>query len=86
MDNKSIKVFVKNEKGTFRTILKKDQYLINNEGQIILPKNHYSKGYVERIVSGIKWEDFPLYKKKEKINQYDTSDNDLDFYLDNMSI
>ncbi len=87
MEKDSIKVFVKNEKGTFRRILNKNEYTYNENGQIILPKNHYSKGYVERIVAGIKWEDFPYYQKVVNQNQqYDNDSNDLDFYFDNMLI
>ena len=81
MEKGDIKVFVKKNNGTFRRILSKDQYQLNSNGQIILPKDHYSKGYVERIVSGIKWKNFPLYSKN---NIYDeNSNNDIDFYLDN---
>jgi hypothetical protein len=87
MEKDSIKVFVKNEKGTFRRILKKNEYSYNDSGQIVLPKNHYSKGYVERIVSGIKWEEFPYYQTViNKNQQYDKDDIDLDFYFDNISI
>lgn len=64
MSKDDLKVFVKNNLGTFRRILNKDQYDINPDGKIILPENHYSKGYIERIVSGIKWEDFPLFPEK----------------------
>ena len=86
MEKKDIKVFVKNNYGTFRRILTKDQYTLNSNGQIILPENHYSRGYVERIVSGIKWENFPLFlenidNKFENIN-LDTN-NEIDFFLDN---
>ena len=86
MENKDIKVFVKNNNGTFRRILSKDQYKLSSTGQIILPENHYSRGYVERIVSGIKWENFPLFleninNKFENINL--NTNNDIDFFLDN---
>ena len=86
MDQKTIKVFVKNEKGTFRRELNRNEYTYNDSGQIVLPKNHYSKGYVERIVSGIRWEEFPYYKIViSKNQQYDKDDIDLDFYFDNIS-
>ena len=81
MKKNDIKVFYKNNKGTFRKILNAEQYLINKNGQIILPENHYSKGYVERIVSGIKWEDFPLFEEDKEKNF--NNNNDVDFYLDN---
>lgn len=87
MDKDNIKVFVKNNKGTFRRILKKHQYRKNNLGQIFLPKDHYSKGYVERIISGINWDDFPLYQEDmdndNEINEKNINNN-LDFYLDNI--
>jgi len=88
MTKGDLKVFVKNDKGTFRRILSKNQYSISQDGRIILPKNHYSMGYVERIVSGIKWEDFPLFSENNKFqesdNKFQKSDNDdIDFYLDN---
>ena len=51
-------------------------------GQIILPKDHYSRGYVERIVSGAKWENFPLYQEEKNILQEEIN-NDIDFLLDN---
>lgn len=82
MSKGDLKVFVKNDKGTFRRILSKEQYSISQDGQIVLPKNHYSMGYVERIVSGIKWEDFPLFSEKNESNQLQDND-DIDFYLDN---
>ena len=37
----------------------------NNE-QIILPPNHYSKGYIERIIDDIKWDDYPFFPEPEK--------------------
>ena len=82
MTKGDLKVFVKNDKGTFRRILSKNQYSISQDGQFVLPKNHYSMGYVERIVSGIKWEDFPLFSEKNESNQLQDND-DIDFYLDN---
>ena len=80
--DKNIKVFVKNEKGTFRRILNSSQYIYNNYGQIVLPKDHYSRGYVERIVVGTKWENFPLYQEEEH-NLQEEINNDIDFLLDN---
>ena len=82
-EKNDIKVFYKNDKGTFRRILNSNQYLINQNGQIILPENHYSKGYVERIVSGIKWEEFPLFLDNKEKKSNDENNNDIDFYLDN---
>ena len=86
MDNGDIKVFFKNEKGIFRRILSKEQYKISKESKIILPKNHYSMGYVERIVSGIKWEDYEWFNenKDEHIDENkDDNEDNIDFYLDN---
>ena len=65
MESGQIKVFFKNNEGIFRKILTKDQYTTNKNGQIILPPNHYSKGYIERISDGVIWEMYPLYKEKE---------------------
>lgn len=78
-----IKVFYKNDKGTFRRILNPSQYHVNQNGQIILPKDHYSKGYVERIVSGIKWENFPLFCEDRGSEINEENNKDVDFYLDN---
>lgn len=90
MEKEDIKVFFKNDRGTFRKILKKDEYSVNKFGQIILPKDHYSVGYVERIVSGAKWEDFPPIETLERVNEVIKNftdnlnlNNDVDFFLDN---
>ena len=92
MEKGDIKVFFKNDRGTFRKILKKHEYSINKFGQIELPKDHYSKGYVERIVSGIKWEDFPPIETLDEVNKVIKDFNDklnldnndgTDFFLDN---
>ena len=62
MEKEKIKVFFKDKNdNVFRKILSKDQYKLNEFGQIILPKDHYSKGYIERIIDGIEWESCPLY-------------------------
>jgi hypothetical protein len=61
MEIGQIKVFFKNKYGIFRKILSKEEYEINKNGKIILPKNHYSKGYIERIIDGAEWESYPLY-------------------------
>ena len=58
---KSIKVFVKIEDKIYKRILEPSQYSFNEEGQIILPDNHYSKGYIERIIDGINWDEHPEY-------------------------
>ena len=82
--DKNIKVFVKNDKGTFRRILNSSQYSYNNLGQIILPKDHYSKEYVERIVAGAKWESFSLYQETNyNIHEDDDAYQNIDFLLDN---
>ena len=60
-----IKVFVKNDAGIFKRILKENQYTRNEQGQIILPENHYSKGYIERIIDGVDWDTYPWYDKKD---------------------
>jgi hypothetical protein len=90
MEKEDIKVFFKNDRGTFRKILKKDEYSINKFGQIVLPKDHYSVDYVKRIVSGTKWEDFPQFETVEKVNEVIKNfndnlnlNNDIDFFLDN---
>lgn len=61
MQNKEIKVFVKENDKIYRRVLNKDQYNLNELNQIVLPKNHYSKGYIERIIDGIIWEEYPEY-------------------------
>ena len=63
MSNENIKVFFKDKDNTiYRKILSKDEYSINQSGQIILPEGHYSKGYIERIVDGVEWESYPIYQ------------------------
>ena len=63
MEKEKIKVFFKDKNNNvFRKILSKDEYSINESGQIILPESHYSKGYIERIIDGVYWESYPLYK------------------------
>ena len=37
-----------------------EQYSFS-KGQISLPDNHYSKGYIERIIDGIIWDECPEY-------------------------
>ena len=59
--NIGIKVFVKNDEGIFRRTLNEGEYTKNEKGQIILPPNHYSKGYIERIIDDVVWENYPLY-------------------------
>ena len=61
MDNK-IKVFVKKDDKIYKRILEPNEYSYNKIGQIILPDNHYSKGYIERIIYGINWDDYPEYE------------------------
>lgn len=58
---KSIKVFVKIEGQIYKRVLEPSQYSFNERGQIILPANHYSKGYIERIIDGINWDEYPEY-------------------------
>ena len=62
MQDNEIKVFVKENEKIYKRVLNKDQYKINESNQIILPKNHYSKGYIERIIDGICWEECPEYE------------------------
>lgn len=69
MNTENIKVFYKDKDNTiYRKILSKDEYSINESGQIILPERHYSKGYIERIVDGVYWESYPLYKPIDNKN------------------
>ena len=77
MTKGDLKVFIKNNKGTFRRILNKGQYSISQDGKIVLPKDHYSMGYVERIVSDIKWEDFPLFSENESKQLEENESNQL---------
>jgi len=58
---KSIKVFVKIEGQIYKRVLEPRQYSFNESGQIILPANHYSKAYIERIIDGINWDEHPEY-------------------------
>jgi len=62
MDNKKIKVFVKIDDKIYKRTLEPNQYSYNKTGQIILPESHYSKGYIERIIDGINWDDYPEYE------------------------
>ena len=62
MQNKEIKVFVKENDKIYRRVLNENQYNLNELKQIILPKNHYSKGYIERIIDGIIWDEYPEYE------------------------
>jgi hypothetical protein len=59
--NKSIKVFVKIEDKIYKRVLEPSQYSFNEIGQIILPDNHYSKGYIERVIDEINWDEYPEY-------------------------
>jgi hypothetical protein len=61
MDKGDVKVFYKKDDTVYRKILKSNEYTKNEYGQIILPEDHYSKGYIERIIDGIDWEDSPFY-------------------------
>jgi|APSaa5957512493_1039668.scaffolds.fasta_scaffold25612_3 hypothetical protein len=47
----------------YRRILKPGEYSKNECGQITLPENHYSRGYIERVIDGANWEDYPIYKQ-----------------------
>ena len=60
MDNQ-VKVFVKINDKIYKRVLEPTQYSFNEKGQIILPDNHYSKGYIERLIDGINWEEYPDY-------------------------
>tara|TARA_Y100001968_G_C18866546_1_gene485142 strand:- start:355 stop:543 length:189 start_codon:yes stop_codon:yes gene_type:complete len=60
---KNIKVFVKIEDKIYKRILEPQQYSLNEKGQIILPDNHFSKGYIERIIDDINWDDYPEYEE-----------------------
>ena len=62
MEN-SIKVFVKIEDQIYKRVLEPSQYSFNEKGQIILPDNHYSKGYIERIIDGVNWDEYPEYQE-----------------------
>ena len=63
MNRGEIKVFYmdKDNDTIYRRILKEDEYSKNKFGQIILPENHYSRGYIERIIDGVNWDEYPLY-------------------------
>ena len=56
--NKSIKVFVKIGDKIYKRVLEPSQYSFNEIGQIILPD---SKGYIERIIDEINWDEYPEY-------------------------
>ena len=68
MDNGEIKVFVRNGLYTYKRILKRHEYTID-DNCIKLPKNHYSKEYVESIIDGIKWEEYPDYSDKNSCQE-----------------
>jgi len=61
MDKYDVKVFYKKDDNIYRKILKENEYTKNELGQIILPDDHYSKGYIERIMDGVYWKDYPFY-------------------------
>ena len=64
MNFETVKVFIKINNQIYRRILKIEDIAKNDIGQLILPPNHYSKGYIERIIDGIEWEDYPYYREK----------------------
>jgi hypothetical protein len=58
-----LKVFVQIDDKFYRKILKPNEYKSKN-GEITLPENHYSKGYIERIIDGIDCNKSPEYKSR----------------------
>ena len=60
MDCEDIKVFVSINGKIYKRVLKRSDVKIENE-QIVLPPNHYSRGYIERIIDGVNWDDYPVY-------------------------
>ena len=61
MDYGKIKTFVYVGDKTYRRTLQPSEYSVD-DGLITLPKDHYSKGYIERIIDGIIWEEYPVFK------------------------
>ena len=59
MDIKVVKIV---DKKLYRTILKKKDYKMNKNKQIILPKGFYSKGFLERVWS-IDYNSLPILPK-----------------------
>lgn len=60
MNPEYIIVLIKNKDGLFRKKLSKDEYNINENGQIKLPKDHYSVGYISRIIDNFNIDDCPF--------------------------
>lgn len=64
MSSMNIKVFYKENDGIIcRRIIRPQQCSFTPSGQLILPRSHYSKGHIERLIPGINW-DCPVYGKK----------------------
>ena len=65
MNRGEIKVFYMDKVNDtiYRRVLKPGEYSQNELGQIILPENHYSRGYIERVIDGVNWEDYPIYNQ-----------------------
>ena len=63
----NLKVFVINNNIIYRRVINKDQYKIDECGNIILPRFHYCKGclpnngYIENLINNVKWEECKLY-------------------------
>lgn len=64
-----LKIFYKEPKTNkiYRSIISVTETKL---GHYKLPPNCYSKGYIERIIDGIKWENYPYVSKslKKKLN------------------
>ena len=68
-----IKVFVFDKKKWYRRILSEKEYRKNRNGQIELPANHYSRGYIRRVY-GLDWNDYPLYDSQATLGNITAPD------------
>lgn len=69
----SLKVLVEYNDRLYRRILSGDQYTKNSSGQIVLPPNHVSRGYVKRVYDE-DWEDFPPYDSRATLDNITAPD------------
>lgn len=63
--NFPINVVYKSGKKLYRSKLSRNDITIRNNGTIVLPKNYYSKEYIERK-NNIKWRSLPKKRSKRR--------------------
>ena len=63
----NLKVFFIKNNIIYRRVLNKNQYKIDDFGNVILPQFHYCigclpiNGYIENLINNVKWEECKLY-------------------------